>query len=116
MITTHLPEMLVNDRATESELLAHQVLENGDIVNGSADSRHGHSDGVDCGFLGRQRMFYPSFAELAVATGAAVIAVGIELRRDGQVTIPFGGPWTYDARARKSIQQAEVLAKLSQLR
>lgn len=109
MITTHLPEMLVNDRAIESKLLAHQlntarqVLENGGIVNGSADSRHGHSDGVDCGFLGRQRMFYPSFAELAVATGAAVIAVGIDLHRDGQVTIPFGGPWTYDARARKSI-------------
>ena len=94
----HLPPILANDRAIESELFAHQlntarqVLESGGIVNISADGHHGYSGSIDCAFLGRHRSFHSSFAELAVLTGAVVIAIEVDLNRVGQPTISFVGP------------------------
>lgn len=93
----HLAVWQLNDTLTQNTLLAHQlntarqVLEKGGIVNVHADGRHGYSQGRLYNFLGRQRSFHTSFAELALLTGATVIAVDVTLHRNGRATLTFVG-------------------------
>ncbi|MFN8443067.1 MAG: AMP-binding protein [Caldilineaceae bacterium] len=105
----------LNDTLTQSTLFAHQlntarqVLEKGGIVNVHADGRHGYSQGRLYNFLGRQRSFHTSFAELALLTGAKVVAVDVTLHRNGRATLTFVDPFDPGATHEAYSQRVERL-------
>ena len=88
---------------------AHQQLLAGGLVQILPDGHIGRGEGIRVDFHGRYCRFRSTFAELALMTGAAVIAVAGELDHQEQVRIHLLGP--LDAGA-ETMPQAERVARL----
>lgn len=88
---------------------AHQQLRAGGLVQILPDGHIGRGAGITVDFQGRRCRFRSTFAELALMTGAAVIAVAGELDHQGQVQLNLLGP--LDAGA-ETMPQAERVARL----
>ena len=69
-----------------------QVLARGGVFMIVADGYVGWSDGIPVDFLGRRRVIYTGFAELAVMTGAPVVPVFAGIDGKGRVTLRFMAP------------------------
>ncbi len=95
-IQNHIPKFQFDDAIVENALYTHQlntarqVLQQGGTVNISADGIQGYSAGLVLDFHQRRRPFWPSFAELAVMTGAQVHMIKTTLSRTnaGALTAP----------------------------
>ena len=64
------------------------VLERNEILHLAVDGLQGRK-GADFHFLGKLRTFYPSFAELAIRTSAAIVPVFSTIDARGYVTVSF---------------------------
>lgn len=70
---------------------ARQTLQAGGIVHLLGDGYHGKSS-VSMSFLGKVRGFRPSFAELALSTGAAVVPMIARINTRGNVSVDLYPP------------------------
>jgi hypothetical protein len=68
---------------------AARLLREGGVVHSLVDGRWG-GDRVAVEFFNRKRIFQPSFAELSLMTGAAVLPVDVIVRTDGRIRIDIG--------------------------
>jgi KDO2-lipid IV(A) lauroyltransferase len=70
---------------------ARQTLQAGGIVHLLGDGYHGKSS-ISMSFLGKVRGFRPSFAELALSTGAAVVPMIARINTRGNVSVDLYPP------------------------
>jgi len=99
---------------------AWRVLTAGGIVTIVPDGHHGYSTGISMEFHQRRRPFWPSFAELALMTGAPVFTVRKTLDQHGQLQINLDGPLEPGAETLSQSKRvkhlvAQYVAQLSQL-
>lgn len=96
-IQNYLARFNVDDQVLTNSLFslqldpARQILQGGGVIKIIPDGHHGYSQGLEIDFQGR-RPFWRSFAELALATGATVLAVRREVDCHGKVGINVSGP------------------------
>ena len=114
-VHTYLAHHQIRNRDIQTTLFAqqlhearHQLLAGG-LVHMLPDGHIGRGEGICVDFQGRHCRFHSTFAELAVMTGAAVIAVAGEIDRHEQVRIKLLGP--LDA-GDEAMPQAERVARL----
>ena len=90
------PKLLIFKDNSQGELFrqmyrAREVLKEGGIVHLLGDGYHGMSSQT-LDFLGKLRGFRPSYAELSMATGAAVLPFFIDCSMNGRITIDIHPP------------------------
>lgn len=125
-IQHYLAYYKLTDPALQNALFSHQlhtawrVLTDGGIVTMVPDGHHGYSTGMMMAFHGRRRPFWPSFAELALMTGAPVFTVLRTIDRHGQIQAKVEGPLdpgseTMPHSERVKQLMTQYVARLSQL-
>lgn len=104
--------MLANSLFSQQLNSARQVLQDKGMILIIPDGHHGYSNGMPVGFCGRRRRFHTSFAELALLTDAAVIAMIREMDKEGKATIRLVG--TLDTGNESSSHNERVERLVSQ--
>lgn len=95
------PKLRAIESAKEMHAASH-LLRDGGLVHSLADGRWG-GDRAPVPFHRRMRVFQPSFAELAVMTGAPVLPADVILQVDGRLRIDIGARFSEaDAAASRS--------------